>query len=156
MSGDQKQIYDILKGGGNTFYSAVDISRRLGRQKWFDRDRAWARPILRRMEMEGWLESNEFGEYRLKNRPEDITPFKDALSTPGVSLGDTAIITLADVEEAENQDRKSTRLNSSHQIISYAVFCLKKKKNILKRKNTPKHGRSAQDAQGASRIQTAV
>src|SRR5258708_21013770 len=29
------------------------------------------------------------------------------------------------------QDRKSTRLNSSHQIISYAVFCLKKKKNKI-------------------------
>src|SRR5690554_7502176 len=28
-----------------------------------------------------------------------------------------------------NQDRKSTRLNSSHVRISYAVFCLKKKKN---------------------------
>src|SRR3712207_7091977 len=28
------------------------------------------------------------------------------------------------------QDRKSTRLNSSHANISYAVFCLKKKKNI--------------------------
>src|SRR5258708_9085217 len=28
-------------------------------------------------------------------------------------------------------DRKSTRLNSSHQIISYAVFCLKKKKSTL-------------------------
>src|SRR5258708_26496381 len=27
------------------------------------------------------------------------------------------------------RDRKSTRLNSSHQIISYAVFCLKKKKS---------------------------
>src|SRR5258708_31752574 len=27
------------------------------------------------------------------------------------------------------KDRKSTRLNSSHQIISYAVFCLKKKNN---------------------------
>src|SRR5574341_1560627 len=27
------------------------------------------------------------------------------------------------------RDRKSTRLNSSHQLISYAVFCLKKKKN---------------------------
>src|SRR5258708_28331054 len=27
-------------------------------------------------------------------------------------------------------DRKSTRLNSSHQIISYAVFCLKKKKSL--------------------------
>src|SRR2546429_4827348 len=29
----------------------------------------------------------------------------------------------------EQQDRKSTRLNSSHGYISYAVFCLKKKKN---------------------------
>src|SRR5256885_12685789 len=29
------------------------------------------------------------------------------------------------------QDRKSTRLNSSHLVISYAVFCLKKKNNIL-------------------------
>src|SRR5207244_9236865 len=32
------------------------------------------------------------------------------------------------VEERVDGDRKSTRLNSSHQIISYAVFCLKKKK----------------------------
>src|SRR5947208_14110470 len=31
-------------------------------------------------------------------------------------------------------DRKSTRLNSSHQIISYAVFCLKKKKKNKKTK----------------------
>src|SRR5258708_30514588 len=30
----------------------------------------------------------------------------------------------------EARDRKSTRLNSSHQIISYAVFCLKKKKTL--------------------------
>src|SRR5256885_2454209 len=29
------------------------------------------------------------------------------------------------------RDRKSTRLNSSHLVISYAVFCLKKKKNNL-------------------------
>src|SRR5699024_12718051 len=30
---------------------------------------------------------------------------------------------------AQEEDRKSTRLNSSHVSISYAVFCLKKKKN---------------------------
>src|SRR5436190_5807625 len=29
-----------------------------------------------------------------------------------------------------HQDRKSTRLNSSHTVISYAVFCLKKKKRM--------------------------
>src|SRR5947207_7888000 len=33
---------------------------------------------------------------------------------------------------AAPQDRKSTRLNSSHTVISYAVFCLKKKKNNMK------------------------
>src|SRR3712207_8779989 len=32
-----------------------------------------------------------------------------------------------------SEDRKSTRLNSSHANISYAVFCLKKKKNIIYR-----------------------
>src|SRR5260221_9695034 len=31
----------------------------------------------------------------------------------------------------EKPDRKSTRLNSSHTVISYAVFCLKKKKRIM-------------------------
>src|SRR3712207_7205831 len=34
-----------------------------------------------------------------------------------------------DFAEDRTQDRKSTRLNSSHANISYAVFCLKKKKN---------------------------
>src|SRR5574340_1470055 len=39
------------------------------------------------------------------------------------------------------QDRKSTRLNSSHQKISYAVFCLKKKKQKIQRNITTYHGR---------------
>src|SRR2546428_4923755 len=34
------------------------------------------------------------------------------------------------------EDRKSTRLNSSHDQISYAVFCLKKKKKIKRYNNT--------------------
>src|SRR5438552_11525441 len=39
-------------------------------------------------------------------------------------------------------DRKSTRLNSSHQIISYAVFCLKKKK---KKKNQSEESQEIND-----------
>ena len=35
------------------------------------------------------------------------------------------------------EDRKSTRLNSSHLVISYAVFCLKKKKRTKKQKKMP-------------------
>src|SRR5438132_8673884 len=48
------------------------------------------------------------------------TPVKDTLYRIGDALG-----MLRDIEE----DRKSTRLNSSHTVISYAVFCLKKKTN---------------------------
>src|SRR5256885_7422641 len=41
---------------------------------------------------------------------------------------------------ASRTDRKSTRLNSSHLVISYAVFCLKKKKNKkAKTKNAIHH-----------------
>src|SRR5258708_27045402 len=45
------------------------------------------------------------GKHRSRRRSEDTPPPQDL------------------------KDRKSTRLNSSHQIISYAVFCLKKKKS---------------------------
>src|SRR5438552_9096241 len=45
-----------------------------------------------------------------------------ALSTPGENRVGTR------AHGPGGEDRKSTRLNSSHQIISYAVFCLKKKK----------------------------
>src|SRR5437660_4764284 len=38
------------------------------------------------------------------------------------------VLALSGVEAIANSDRKSTRLNSSHVAISYAVFCLKKKK----------------------------
>src|ERR1017187_10754029 len=40
------------------------------------------------------------------------------------------------MSEHGHQDRKSTRLNSSHRCISYAVFCLKKKKNKTELQNT--------------------
>src|SRR2546426_7104899 len=43
-------------------------------------------------------------------------------------------------------DRKSTRLNSSHLVISYAVFCLKKKKKILYRPATQNTTHTGTDA----------
>src|SRR5258708_11297352 len=48
-------------------------------------------------------------------------------SQSAVPIPLAAINTLKTIPEG--LDRKSTRLNSSHQIISYAVFCLKKKKS---------------------------
>src|SRR5699024_530922 len=47
------------------------------------------------------------------------------------SIADAAIQHVVDHHRISNfEDRKSTRLNSSHVSISYAVFCLKKKKNM--------------------------
>src|SRR5260221_4785102 len=47
-----------------------------------------------------------------------------------------------DARRARNarRDRKSTRLNSSHTVISYAVFCLKKKKKDRESKHTIREG----------------
>src|SRR5690348_17923380 len=47
-----------------------------------------------------------------------------------------AITPLAPPRLSTITDRKSTRLNSSHPSISYAVFCLKKKKNTLSNQST--------------------
>src|SRR5437867_13120798 len=44
--------------------------------------------------------------------------------------------TYEQMQELAKKDRKSTRLNSSHRTISYAVFCLKKKKNKAVRHTT--------------------
>src|SRR2546430_13045346 len=41
---------------------------------------------------------------------------------------------------SKSPDRKSTRLNSSHSQISYAVFCLKKKKHATARRKPYAHG----------------
>src|SRR3712207_8347353 len=43
--------------------------------------------------------------------------------------GRADVLVEGDVRHTLRKDRKSTRLNSSHANISYAVFCLKKKKN---------------------------
>src|SRR2546421_6101718 len=45
----------------------------------------------------------------------------------------------AESSNGSNEDRKSTRLNSSHDQISYAVFCLKKKKKLSQRDAVQDH-----------------
>src|SRR5438552_14514505 len=53
---------------------------------------------------------------------------ESVVTVPGAGLEGVVGGTPARLGKPGCRDRKSTRLNSSHQIISYAVFCLKKKK----------------------------
>src|SRR5438132_7940970 len=60
----------------------------------------------------------------------DPLPISDDRARSGPSDHRTAVRDcLARAVSRQGIDRKSTRLNSSHTVISYAVFCLKKKKN---------------------------
>src|SRR5438132_8277900 len=51
-------------------------------------------------------------------------------------------------EAVELLDRKSTRLNSSHTVISYAVFCLKKKKRVSYHHHPSNHAAEATYGKG--------
>src|SRR2546427_8681413 len=67
---------------------------------------------------------------------------------PVVFIGWIVFRRREDVEPKDPRDRKSTRLNSSHSQISYAVFCLKKKKKdrMHDSRNNTLHQKHHQDS----------
>src|SRR5256885_7596021 len=65
-------------------------------------------------------------------RPDAIEDFKARYANRAIATTNRYLARLRHVCNWAIGDRKSTRLNSSHLVISYAVFCLKKKKNISK------------------------
>src|SRR5256885_6661904 len=58
---------------------------------------------------------------------EERSDIEDAMEFLRGELADGARHPAGEILKAARRDRKSTRLNSSHLVISYAVFCLKKK-----------------------------
>src|SRR5256885_5280052 len=63
-----------------------------------------------------------------------MLPWASQIDTVKASASVTPLLVTSRAEErgdAGRRDRKSTRLNSSHLVISYAVFCLKKKKKSM-------------------------
>src|SRR5438552_11388464 len=99
--------------------------------------------IERMRAMQRDWEANELREF-LERQPESRPEYRtgsllpvERVYTP-VDVADTALeaLGLPGRYPFTRGDRKSTRLNSSHQIISYAVFCLKKKKTTYKNETT--------------------
>src|SRR5438105_2786206 len=79
------------------------------------------RPLRR---MTDTAQAITLGDLQQRERLVPLLEGNDEVSKLAASLNDMA----NQLEHASKEDRKSTRLNSSHEWISYAVFCLKKKK----------------------------
>ena len=127
MNADEVRIIGFLNEFPDEYVSVVDVSRKLGKGRRYKEDRTWASPIMRRMEMDGLLETNDAGDFRVrteyrengKDQAKDQAKetkgtkasetksidFKQALKTPGVSLGDTTIIRISDVQEQGTASR---------------------------------------------------
>src|SRR3712207_1499473 len=78
-----------------------------------------------------------------------------AVGVAASHVGDNPFaVLLGDEFVDESQDRKSTRLNSSHANISYAAFCLKKKRTCRRRptssRRTPRSGQRGRSRTGRS------
>jgi len=135
MNADEVRIIGFLNEFPDEYVSVIDVSRKLGKGRRYKEDRTWALPIMRRMEMDGLLETNNVGDFRVRTEYRDngkdqakdqakdckgtkgtkasetkSIDFKQALKTPGVSLGDTTIIRISDVQEQGTASRnQSTR-----------------------------------------------
>src|SRR2546429_5307887 len=88
-----------------------------------------------------------------------LLPYTTLFRSRFVSDGDPSVVTVPATLRArlrsDFRDRKSTRLNSSHGYISYAVFCLKKK-NIRQSQlppHTPRHQQFNQPHSDLTQVQ---
>ena len=133
MNADEVRIIGFLNEFPDEFVSVIDVSRKLGKGRRYKEDRTWAAPIMRRMEMDGLLETNNVGDFRVRTEYRDngkdqekssstatkastgtkpgetkSIDFKQALKTPGVSLGDTTIIRISDVQEQGTASRNQS------------------------------------------------
>src|SRR3989475_10150897 len=116
---------DVLEDGGmDQLVHDAQTERLLGA---FD--------LAREDDVEGRAGANQPGEPLAAARPRENAElhFREAELGPGVIGGHAVPAGEGELEPAA-EDRKSTRLNSSHSQISYAVFCLKKKKKTIQRR----------------------
>src|SRR3712207_8290792 len=80
-----------------------------------------------------------FRSEALERRGNPNDPNREFLTLAQEELMRMASLTRRLLDQSRPQDRKSTRLNSSHANISYAVFCLKKKQTYEQRAVANQH-----------------
>ncbi len=66
MTTDEVLICEYMRKLPDAFVSVAEICKRAAGKRRYVLDRDWARGVLRRMESDGLVESNEFGQFRLR------------------------------------------------------------------------------------------
>src|SRR5256885_11755583 len=83
------------------------------------------------------LPISEWRENTNRIKPDVVAPGTNIVSARCKLLDPPPVVPAAPIKD---EDRKSTRLNSSHLVISYAVFCLKKKSTLQSETTQPTRG----------------
>jgi len=102
LSAEEKEILDYLKPLGKQFASPKEVCRRAGGKIKFQKDPYWAKPLLKRLEKSGMLQSNANGHYRIKpqhdNKP--LVPMsaaiKEILNKSDKDFGQSTILEIDD------------------------------------------------------------
>src|SRR2546426_2408727 len=76
---------------------------------------------------------------RMREHRASVAHARDATRRGDIRTRDPWRDAWGNLPPVANGDRKSTRLNSSHLVISYAVFCLKKKNKLYLDPSSPAH-----------------
>src|SRR2546422_6223170 len=118
MTGDDTPVGQAIAENGQVRISFRRKAAHLGKSGELpERD-----SVGREFEEQVARDDHLLGAYGHRAAPEDVISAKGGVSGKSRKLADNCDLL----------DRKSTRLNSSHGYISYAVFCLKKKKTNYK------------------------
>ena len=82
--------------------------------------------IEQREELKNWDTRLQTEKSKFSEKEQELARMADIISGLEREIKELSLS-----NQKLQRDRKSTRLNSSHLVISYAVFCLKKQKNTL-------------------------
>src|SRR5690625_2849448 len=126
-----ESVWEYFEVTSSTPYTSVLEEQSMPGATWFPGTRLnYAEHILRNAEnnktaIYSQSETRSFSEMSWDELIRKTAAVANYLKQAGVKRGDRVVAYMPNITET---DRKSTRLNSSHVAISYAVFCLKKKK----------------------------
>ena len=70
LSSDEQEILAFLKPLGRQFATSKEVCRRACGKQRYNKDPNWAKPLLKKLEQKGFLETNANGQYRVKPEPD--------------------------------------------------------------------------------------